>query len=104
LIAYHLESVGALDLLLLLRGQPERAWTSEDVCEALGSPLRWAERELASLRRGGLVALHDGRYRYAPDSERTHAAVDAIARAWRHDRSGISRLIFSPRRRDRSGT
>ena len=98
LIARHVDSVGVLDLLLLLRGEPHRAWTRDDVCEELACPLGWAERELDRLRHAGLAGADDGGYRYAPGSARQRAAVDNVARAWRRDRAAITKLIFAPRR------
>ena len=98
LIARHVDSVGVLDLLLLLRGEPDRIWTRDAVREELACPPGWAERELERLRNDGLAAAHNGGYRYAPSSSRQRAAVDSLARAWRRDRAAVTRLVFAPRR------
>jgi hypothetical protein len=97
LIARHLDSVGALDLLLLLYADPERAWTRDAVCAALACPPVWAQRELESMRRAGLAALNHGGYVFAPGSPRARAAVESVARVWRRDRAAVTRLIFAPR-------
>ncbi len=102
LIERHVDSVGVLDLLLLLRGEPERTWTRDAVREALACPSGWAERELERLRQGGLAAADAGGYRFAPNSTRLRAAVESVVRAWKRDRASVSKLIFepSPRRVD----
>ncbi len=98
LIARHVDSVGALELLLLVRGQPDRVWTRDAVREELACPPAWAERELERLRHGGLVRREADGYRFAPSSARQRAAVDSVARACERDRAAVTRLIFAPRR------
>jgi hypothetical protein len=97
-IARHVDSVGVLDLLLLLRGDPDRVWTRDAVRAELACPSGWAERELERLRRAGLAEAGEGGYRYAPSTARERAAIDSVARAWRRDRAAVTRLIFEPRR------
>jgi hypothetical protein len=99
LIGAHVDSVGVLDLLLLLRAEPDRVWTRDAVGEALACPLGWAERELERLRLGGLARRDAGGFRYATSSARQRAAVDSVARAWKRDRGAVTRLIFAARRR-----
>jgi len=62
LIARHVDSVGVLDLLLLLRGEPSRVWTRDGVACQLACPLGWAERELERLRHGGFARAEPGGY------------------------------------------
>ncbi len=99
LIAQHVGSVGVLDLLLLLRGEPNRVWSRDALRDALACPPGWAERELERLQDGGLARSDEGGYRYAPSSPRHRAAVESVARAWKRDRAAVTRLIFAPRRR-----
>ena len=99
LIIRHVDSVGVLDLLLLLQGEPDRVWTRDAVREELACPPGWAERELERMRREGFAAPDAGGYRYAPSNAGLRAAVDSVARAWKRDRAAVTRLIFAPRRR-----
>jgi hypothetical protein len=99
LIAHHVDSVGVLDLLLLLRGEPDRVWTRDAAADQLACPLGWAERELERMRHGGLATVDSDGYRYAPANAGLRAAVDNVARAWKRDRAAVTRLIFAPRRR-----
>jgi hypothetical protein len=97
LLARHVDSVGALDLLLLLHGGPAREWTVEELCDALDCPPAWASGELASLRSAGVVAEVAGaRWRYLSRSP-SAGAVDELARAARQDRATLTRAIFRPR-------
>jgi hypothetical protein len=95
LIARHVESVGALDLLLLLHAGRDRDWSLDELCTALRCPAPWAEGQLRDFIVIDLAReVADGRYRY--ERGRQHgAAVDAIARACRHDRAAVTRLVFA---------
>ena len=88
-IAAHLDSVSALETLLLLHGQPDRSWTADDVARALVSKPQAAAGFLRHLRDHGLVSEHEGRFRYAP-----HRAVDALAETYGTRRHTVIGLIF----------
>jgi hypothetical protein len=95
LIARHVESVGALDLLLLLHGGRDRDWSLDELCTALRCPAPWAEEQLRQLIALDLAReVADGRYQYRRGRQHG-AAVDAIARACRHDRAAVTRLVFT---------
>jgi hypothetical protein len=95
LIAHHVDSVGALDLLLLLHGGRDRDWSMQELCTQLRCPESWATDQLARLLAAGLVAeAAPGRVRYR--RERLHgSAVDEIARVGRRNRSALIRLVFA---------
>ena len=98
----HIDSVGALDLLLLLHAERDRDWSPEALCAALRCPDTWAEERLTELAGIGLVAeVADGRFQYRRGRQ-YGPAVDQIARACRRDRAAVTRLIFAgaPRTRD----
>jgi len=95
LISHHVESVGALDLLLLLHGGRDRDWSLQELCGALRCPEPWAEdhlRQLAAIELAEEVS--DGCHRYRRGG-RYGPAVDAIARACRDDRAAVTRLVFA---------
>ncbi len=97
LIARHVDSVGALDLLLLLHGGRDRDWSVAECCAALRCPEPWAEEQIARLVATGLVVeTAPGRLRYQR-GRRYGAAVDEIARARRRNRAELIRLIFARR-------
>lgn len=88
-IAAHLESVSALEVLLLLHGQPDRTWTADDVAAKLVTKPQAATGFLRHLRDHGLASEEDGRFRYAP-----HRTVDALAAAYAARRHTVIGLIF----------
>lgn len=88
-IAAHLDSVSALETLLLLHREPDRSWTAEDVARALVSKPQAATGFLRHLRDQGLASEHDGRFRYAP-----HRAVDALAETYATRRHTVIGMIF----------
>jgi hypothetical protein len=95
LLASHIDSVGALDLLLLLHGRRDRDWSAAELCETLRCPDAWAVEQLSRLCAVELVSGgSDGRYRYV-DGREYGASVDAIAHACRHDRASVTRRIFA---------
>ncbi len=96
-IARHIDSVGALDLLLLLHEQRDRDWSSSELCARLRCPDGWADGELRRLRDLGIVVTTGDRHRYVRDG-RHGAAVDAVATACRRDRAAVVRRIFARRR------
>jgi DNA-binding IclR family transcriptional regulator len=98
LIERHVDSVGMLDLLLLLRSRPARAWTTAELCQELRCPREWALAELRRLRDAGFATWDGDRHRYAPASPAARAAADDLAGAWRRDRAAVTRLIFAQRR------
>ena len=94
LIAAHLDSVGALDLLLLLHAG-HRDWSLTELCDRLRCPPAWAQDQLDRLERVALVRrVADGRYQYRRGPE-YGPAVDELAHAGRRDRAAVTRLIFA---------
>jgi hypothetical protein len=61
----------------------------------LRCPAPWAEGQIRQLVAIDLVReVSDSRYRYRRGRE-YGTAVDAIARACRHDRAAVTRLVFA---------
>jgi hypothetical protein len=95
----HLNSVEQLEVLLLLRGAPEREWTADAVGRALyTSPAAAAAQRLADLAAGQLLATHTGPepvYRYAPADDARRQLIDRLADAYRERRVAFITLIYS---------
>jgi hypothetical protein len=95
LIEEHLDSVGTLDLLLLLHQDPDRTWSSDELCQALRCPETWGDAKLTELGALGVVVTDDeGRHRYRHEG-RFGPAVDQIALLSRRDRGVLTRRIFA---------
>jgi hypothetical protein len=96
-IAAHVESVGQLEVLLLLHADPARAWDAAAVAQALRVDAAWAGETLAALTDRRLAARVPGQtlcYRYAIEQS-NHAAVDELARAYADRRVTVIQLIFA---------
>jgi hypothetical protein len=97
----HLASVGAVELLLLLRdASPERLELA-DMCARLRCPDTWAELQLARLHDADLVEGAPGEgFAYSPAAAGRADAVDELAELWEEDRRAITgRMLASPRAR-----
>jgi DNA-binding IclR family transcriptional regulator len=96
LVYEHVSSIGALDLILLLRGGRQDSWSVDEVSRRLRCPPRWAAQHLEQMRDSGLLdAEDDGRYAFRPRDARLHAAVDALAQAYAERQRDVVTLILS---------
>jgi hypothetical protein len=98
LVIEHVNSIGALDLLLLLRGGQQEWWTVEDVSRDLRCPPRWAAMQLEQMRHARLLESgDDGRYAFRPRGARLAVAVKALEEAYTTRKRDVLRLILSVR-------
>ncbi len=97
LLAERITSVEQLEMLLLLRGQPERAWTAAELSDELRSHPSSVAEQLDELLAQGFVRMIEGspaRYRYSPPNG-VGTTVDRLARAYAERRYRVIELIFS---------
>jgi hypothetical protein len=95
LMARYVDSVGALDLLLLLHAAPGRDWTLAELCAELRCPPTWAARELGRLAELDLVTQPEpGHHRFCAGG-RPGAAVEELVRAYQQDRAAVVRWVFA---------
>ena len=100
LIAEHIESVAQLEVLLLLRGSPERVWAGAEVARELRTSAELADASLGRLSRAGLVRVEidaEGRpgFQFAPSTRRLAAAAEELASAYSTHKTAVITLIFS---------
>jgi DNA-binding MarR family transcriptional regulator len=97
-IDQHIESLAQLEVLLLLRQEPERKWELADIAKTLYITDEMAGSLLADfVRRGFAQKLPDGDscYRYRiPDGE-TDALIEKLAALYRERRVAVISLIYS---------
>jgi hypothetical protein len=102
LLERAVDSVGSVELLLLLREARGESRSVKDLCGALKSPYSWTASRLDALRGTGLVRLdEDGGWRYAPSDPQLALAVQDLAAAWQRDSSTVRRWFFRPRAQTR---
>jgi hypothetical protein len=97
-VAANIDSVGTLEVLLLLRDQRERDWTAGDVARELRSGTDPAADRLAYLRGRGLLsdaASEKPSFRYAPSRPDIARAVDDLASCYATRRVRVISLIYS---------
>ena len=94
-IAGHIESVGQLEVLLLLRAAADKHWTTDEVARAVVTQPASAAGWLEQLRSDGLLGLADGRYRYNPPSGEVEQAIDDLAESYAKYRVAVIGLIFA---------
>ena len=92
----HVESVVQVEVLLLLYGEPERAFAGADVVAALRVEPAWADAQLSNLReRGMLSEVGAGAYRWSPRTPEIGEAVAGLARAYADRRVTVIGMIYA---------
>ena len=95
-IAYCIDSVEQVDVLLLLASQPGMEWTIDDLSRDLRSSRRSVALRLSSLVGHGLVARDGMSFRYAASPE-DDALVKRLANVYEERRTAVIERIFKER-------
>lgn len=99
-IRAYIDSVGQLEILLLLHASALEAFSPQQINEKLRSNLDFVQHGLQLLGAKGLVKEEEervGHYRYAPKSEELGNAVDSLAECYANYRVRVIDAIYSPR-------
>lgn len=94
LIDEHIHSVEQLEVLLLLRATPGKAWVVDEVARAMVSQRDTAGQRLRDLSARKLIRRQGDTFTYAPDPA-TDRAVSELATAYASRRTRVVALIFS---------
>jgi hypothetical protein len=87
-------SVWTLELLVLLRSQPERRWTGAELVEQLRGSEHIVTQGVGALVAGGLAATEDdGSVRYAPATPELERLVDETAKLYAKRPDAVRRTI-----------
>lgn len=78
----YVDSLDALEVVMLLFRERPRAWSADDVAKELRISLRVARRELDRMRARGVASEADGSYRFDESFVEKVAAVARIATAY----------------------
>lgn len=98
LLSQHISSVEELEILLLLRRQPDRSWDATAVAEELRTSPSSAANRLGELCSGGLIQeseSSDHGFRYGPASPAVRAAVDQLAELYAEAPFRVIDMIFA---------
>lgn len=94
----YLSSFEQIEIVLLLRADPKRAWTAPEVASALVTPPESAAMRLFLLASSGLIAFEPTgvpRYRYLPVDEATEDLLRELADSYPANRAEIATLLSS---------
>ena len=93
----HMRSVWAVELLMLLRRDPERCWPAEALVAELRASMNLVVDNLAAFERSGLAVRDDaGCWRYAPAAAALDDLAGRLERAYRERPVAIINLIAKP--------
>lgn len=93
----HVRSVWAVELLLVLKRDPDRAWRPEALVAELRASASLVVDNLQRFERSGL-AMHDdaGEWRYAPANPVLARLADQLEAAYRERPVAVINLIAAP--------
>jgi hypothetical protein len=96
LIADRIDSVEKLEILLLLRGERDRDWTSDHVSRELRRNPSTVSRALGQLADRGLLGGSTAAgFRFAPSEPGLEAQVDRLAETYATRRVSVIQLIVA---------
>ncbi|HJV42727.1 hypothetical protein [Caulobacter sp.] len=96
-IRQHIRTVWALELLLKLKGDPERCWATDELVDVLRASHALVDDSLAALIGAGLVVRDDlGCFRYSPAASALARLCDALEETYRVRPVTVIRWISAP--------
>ncbi|MFN8390375.1 MAG: hypothetical protein U0136_08810 [Bdellovibrionota bacterium] len=95
LVLRFVDSLEELEILLLLRGADNQAWSVRAVNERIRSTEVSVEQRLEKLSASGFVSKSGNAYRFAPQSKDLERAAELLAEGYRERRLKIIEAIFS---------
>lgn len=96
-IRQRIASVWALELLLLMRGEPGRGWTAAELAAEMRANETLVESAMAGLQAAGLVGRDaDGALRFAPTDARVAELCERLAVAFKERPVSVIKTIVTP--------
>lgn len=91
----YINSVEQIEVLFVLRGDPQRVWTVDEISAILRSSSNSIRSRLESLAACGMsVGVQGEGYRYAAGG-RLHQMVEMLAEEYARRRFSVIELVFS---------
>lgn len=101
LVRQHVDSVGRLDLLIVLYGDPRVRWTAGRMAKQMKAPAKWAQTQMRALERAGVLSCRESdegpAWGYEPADEQVAEAVQDLVEACRLDWPAVTREVMSLR-------
>jgi hypothetical protein len=97
-IDQNIESLPQLEALLLMRQDPKRLWSAQDISKSLYIPIDSARSLLADMTRRGFAAMEpseDARYSYHVGSPALDELIGKMATVYQERRVAVVSWIYS---------
>lgn len=94
-IGRHIHSVAQLEILLVLRSEPQKCWTADTITQKLYLQLEMTSRLLAEIVGRGLAIRTDSGFLYQPSDDADRSAIDHLAQVYHERRVAVTAEIFS---------
>ena len=94
-IGKHIHSVAQLEILLMLRKEPERTWTSAEITSALYLQSQMVAQLLADIAQRGFAVQTENCFRYQPANDADRQLIERLAQVYQERRVAVIAEIFS---------
>jgi predicted transcriptional regulator len=95
-ISEYIQTVGALDLLILLKRSPSRLWSLDEIAQELRTSAIGVAGFLANFITSGLVSEHDGsKYSYNNTANKLDSVVNNLAHQYSLRPVAVVNAIYS---------
>lgn len=95
-ILENLNSIDQLEMLLLLRNEPQRVWRPEEVSAELYTHPDAAQQRLKDLvNTKAVIEDESGAYRYHPMTAEMAQTIDSLEQLYKRRRVTVINLIYS---------
>jgi hypothetical protein len=97
-VAEYITSVAQLELLLLLRTDPARIWSAENLARELRVDPSWAQAQLQTMANAGLLKCASSTnpgFQFGPAGPEVEQALTTVAQAYIVNRVSVIELIYS---------
>ena len=94
----NIESIVQLEMLLLLRQDPNRGWDADQIAKSLYIPAEMSGALIADLSRRGFVkplAAAEAKYSYQPADAEADLLIGQLAKFYEERRVAVVSLIYS---------
>jgi DNA-binding MarR family transcriptional regulator len=94
-IGKHIYSVAQLEVLLMLRGEPDRTWTLDEITNRLYLQSQMVARLLTDIVQRGFAVQEQSCFRYQPANDVVRRLIDRLAHMYQERRVAVITEIFS---------
>ena len=94
-IGRYIHSVAQLEILLMLRSEPHRSWTPQEVTQKLYLQVEMTSQLLEEIVQRGLATKTENGFYYRPISDLDRDAIDRLAQIYQERRVAVIAEIFS---------